>query len=156
MKYIQFIIAGIVIFQNLSCERANAQQYDLKNFDSCRVFATNYFIMYHSRVNPEQLMYDTEVSTFKLSKIACDDVALKVVNKVKYLEKEMLRKKELNRYSVDCRVIYLLYSKGKCDLLGFGSNGLMMLNDSVYEYSQSFLINLLNKTPKLKKITGLR
>ncbi|HRI21131.1 MAG TPA: hypothetical protein PLA68_09250 [Panacibacter sp.] len=126
------------------------------NADSCKVFVTNYGAKYHIRVSPENLMYDFNDSSFHVNDSTIYKKILLTFNDgKKYLDDNKLIKPKLNRYSVDCRLLFLFYHGKSYDIIGFGSNGLMMFNDSVYEYKKDFLYKISSIIPELPELLRL-
>ena len=122
-----------------------------KNIDSCKVFVTNYAAQYYSRISPENLIYDFSDSSFQISDSIYNKVLLIFNDESKILENRNLVKVNLNRYNVDCRLIFLFYHGKNYDVLGFGSNSLMMFNDKVYECNKQFLAKISSTIPCLSK-----
>jgi hypothetical protein len=132
------------------CITTYAQSVVSNDFDSCKVFAISYSAMYRMRIYPENLIYDFNDTSFIVDKASAEKVLNVIDTFQTRIVKQDNNKPFQNMYRVDYRLLFLYYKEQKINLVGFGANGLMAINDTVYKFDKNILKTLTTVIPGLK------
>lgn len=130
--------------------RTFAQTKIVSEVDSCKVFVVKFFSAYRMRVYPEHLMYDANDTSFIIDKNKQSRL-LDTFNAFRdYAQENQMAIQNLNKNSIDYRLVFQIFRAGKVNLIGFGTNGLMAFDNKVYRYKKEILYSLMTIIPELE------
>lgn len=148
-KSVLRLLIFLVLLCSTFCSTTNAQSIASIDFDSCKAFSIYYAPLYRTKIYPEYLIYANDTS-FMVDKTSAE----KVLNVIDTFQTRTVKqdnyKPVQNMYRVDYRLVFLFYKGKNINLIGFGANGLMAINDTVYKFDKHILNTLTAIIPGLK------
>lgn len=116
---------------------------------NCRVYALIYGSECKIRITPEALMYDFNDTCFSLPEFKSRALLSGILAETKYSD---LSSAALNRYAVDCRLLFICRDSSDEKLIAIGSNNLISINDKVYTFSKFQVKKVLKDIPEFRRL----
>ena len=122
-----------------------------QNYDSCRIYALDFWVESPKKIPVDFVLTGTNDTSFLINKDVTHSISGLLQSTQNNLKNSFQKREKMNRYSLDCRLVFLFYRNAKCDTICV-SNGFIAFNDDVYSCDNSLLTQIFAIVPSLDRI----